>query len=236
MKRILIFGDSILRGVYVEEETRTHRLYRERIANLSTSSGCEVKNCSVMGATVETGEELIRRKFQPYAEGQPYADGQPDADGEPATVIFEYGGNDCDYKWQDISDNPAGEFSPNTPADRFVSGYGKCIEYAKSLGSRVFLCNLVPLDAGRYIEWISRNLSKENILSWLGDTSMLYRWQEYYNRTAEQIAAKYGCPLIDIRSPFLLSHSYSGLLSPDGIHPTVEGHRVIDRLIAEAVV
>ena len=150
-------------------------------------------------------------------------------------MIFEFGGNDCDYKWQDISDNPGGDYAPNTPADRFIAGYGKCIEYAKSLGSRVFLCNLVPLDAGRYIEWISRNLSKANILSWLGDTSMLYRWQEYYNRTAEQIAAKYGCPLIDIRSPFLMSHSYSGLLSPDGIHPTVEGHRVIDGLIAEAV-
>ncbi|MBQ3708559.1 MAG: SGNH/GDSL hydrolase family protein [Clostridia bacterium] len=223
MKRILIFGDSILRGIYVDEETRVHRLYRERIGNLSASTGCEVKNCSVMGATVETGEELLRRKFQPE-----------DGDG-PATVIFEFGGNDCDYKWQDISANPGGEFSPNTPADRFIAGYGKCIEYAKSLGSRVFLCNLVPLDAGRYIEWISRNLSKANILSWLGDTSMLYRWQEYYNRTAEQIAAKYGCPLIDIRSPFLMSHSYSGLLSPDGIHPTVEGHRVIDGLIAEAV-
>ena len=223
MNRILIFGDSILRGIYVDEETRVHRLYRERIGNRSASTGGEVKNGSVMGATVETGEELLRRKVQPE-----------DGDG-PATVIFEYGGNDCDYKWQDISANPGGEFSPNTPADRFIAGYGKCIEYAKSLGSRVFLCNLVPLDAGRYIEWISRNLSKANILSWLGDTSMLYRWQEYYNRTAEQIAAKYGCPLIDIRSPFLMSHSYSGLLSPDGIHPTVEGHRVIDGLIAEAV-
>ena len=222
MKRILIFGDSILRGIYVDEETRVHRLYRERIGNLSASTGCEVKNCSVMGATVATGEELLRRKFQPE-------------DGDAPTVIFEYGGNDCDYKWQDISENPEGDYSPNTPADRFAAGYGKCIEYAKSLGSRVFLCNLVPLDAGRYIEWISRNLSKENILSWLGDTSMLYRWQEYYNRTAEQIAAKYGCPLIDIRSPFLCSHSYSGLLSPDGIHPTVEGHRVIDGLIAEAI-
>ena len=223
MKRILIFGDSVLRGVYVEEETHVHRLYRERTANLSASVGCEVKNCSVMGATVKTGEELLRRKFQ------------PDADGDPATVIFEYGGNDCDYKWQDISENPGGEYLPNTPADRFIAGYGKCIEYAKSFGSRVFLCNLVPLDAGRYIEWISRSLSKENILSWLGDTSMLYRWQEYYSRTAEQIAAKYGCPLIDIRSPFLRSHSYTGLLSPDGIHPTVAGHRVIDGLIAEAI-
>ena len=222
MKRILIFGDSILRGVYVSEETGQHRLYRERIGNLS-EGGFEVKNCSVMGATVTTGKELIRKKL-------------PEA-GDPAesAVIFEYGGNDCDYKWQDISDNPSGAFSPNTPADRFADRLSDCIAYAKRAGAKVFLCNLVPLDAGRYLDWIARNRSKENILRWLGDTGMLSRWQEFYNRTAEQIAAESACPLIDIRSPFLLSHPYADLLSPDGIHPTVEGHRLIDTLIKEAV-
>ena len=56
-----------------------------------------------------------------------------------------------------------------------------------------------------------------------------------YNRTAEKIAEKFSCPLIDIRSPFLLSHNYTNLLSPDGIHPNVEGHEMIDRLLCEAV-
>ena len=109
------------------------------------------------------------------------------------------------------------------------------IKYAKDMGAKVHICNLVPLDSERYFKWISRNLSIDNILSWLGDTSMLYRWHEYYNRTAERIAEKYDCPLIDIRSPFLLSHNYANLLSDDGIHPTIEGHEVIDDLIIEAV-
>ena len=46
---------------------------------------------------------------------------------------------------------------------------------------------------------------------------------------------KFGCTLIDIRSPFLLSHNYANRLSGDGIHPTVEGHRVIDDLITQSV-
>ena len=53
--------------------------------------------------------------------------------------------------------------------------------------------------------------------------------------TAEKIAEKFSCPLIDIRSPFLLSHNYTNLLSPDGIHPNVEGHEMIDKLLCEAV-
>lgn len=220
MKRILIFGDSIMRGVYYSEEAGRHKLYGERLKNLK-ETGWDVKNCSIMGATIGTGRELIAKRLTNPAEN--------------TTVIFEYGGNDCDFRWCDISENPKGEFSPNTPYEKFVSTYGECIEYARRLGAKVHICNLVPLDSDKYMNWISRGLNHENIRSWLGDTSMLYRWHEYYNRTAEMIAYKFSCPLIDIRSPFLLSHNYSNLLSPDGIHPTVEGHHVIDRLIAEAI-
>ncbi len=220
MKRIVIFGDSIMRGVYFSEESGRHKLFGERLSELK-QAGYEVTNASIMGATVSTGTSLIRKRLT--------------APASDTTVIFEYGGNDCDFKWSDVSDNPGGQYTPNTPFDRFTALYGECIEYAKNLGAKVCLCNLVPLDADRYMKWICRNLSAENILSWLGDTSMLYRWHEYYNRTAESIAMKYGCPLIDIRSPFLLSHHYTDLLSHDGIHPTVEGHRVIDRLLIEAI-
>ncbi|MBE6541588.1 MAG: SGNH/GDSL hydrolase family protein [Ruminococcaceae bacterium] len=220
MKRILIFGDSIMRGVYYSEEAGRHKLFGERLRGLK-ELGYEVKNCSVMGATIGTGRELIEKRLTIPAEN--------------TTVIFEYGGNDCDFRWGDISANPSGEFSPNTPHEKFVSTYGECIKYARDLGAKVLICNLVPLDADKYMNWISRGLNHDNIISWLGDTSMLYRWHEYYNRTAESIAQKLSCPLIDIRSPFLLSHNYANLLSPDGIHPTVEGHQVIDHLIAEAV-
>lgn len=220
MKQLLIFGDSIMKGVYYSEEACRHKLIGERLPELK-SLGYEIKNCSIMGATIGTGRDMIQKRLT-----------DPASD---TTVIFEYGGNDCDFKWADISDNPKGEFFPNTPYDRFETLYGESIAYAKNIGAQVRICNLVPLDADRYIQWISRNLSRENILSWLGDTSMLYRWHEYYNRGAEQIAVKYSCPLIDIRSPFLLSHNYQNLLSHDGIHPTVEGHRVIDDLITRSV-
>lgn len=220
MKRLLIFGDSIMRGVYYSEEAGRHKLVKDRFASLK-ERGFEVINSSVMGATVNTGAELIKKKLTIPAED--------------TTVIFEYGGNDCDFRWADISENPEGDFLPNTPADKFVSVYGECIKYASDMGAKVKLCNLVPLDSDKYVKWITRNLSYENIIHWLGDASMLYRWHEYYNRTAESLAEKFGAGLIDIRSPFLLSHNYKNYISPDGIHPTVEGHRMIEELVGAAV-
>ena len=170
MKRILIFGDSIMRGVYYSEEAGRHKLYGERLSELK-EAGYEVKNCSIMGATVETGLDLIKKRLTVPAD--------------ETTVLFEYGGNDCDFRWADISGDPTGTFSPNTPLERFTELYGEVIRYAKDMGASVKLCNLVPLDSERYMKWITRNLSYENILGWLGDSSMLYRWHEYYNRTAE---------------------------------------------------
>ena len=209
-----------MRGVYYSETAGRHKLFGERLGALR-EKGYDIKNCSLMGATVETGCGLIEKKLT-----------SPAAD---TTVIFEYGGNDCDFQWNDISADPLGEYTPNTPLETYVEKYGKCIEYAKELGADVKICNLVPIDSEKYMSWISRNRNEANIRAWLGDTSMLYRWQEYYNRAAETLARRLSCDLIDIRTPFLLSHNYSSLLSSDGIHPTVEGHYVIDGLVAEQI-
>ncbi len=223
MKRLLIFGDSIMRGVYYSAEEGRHKVVSDRFSSLK-ERGYEVVNSSRMGATVEMGETMLRKKLTPNAD-----------DNAETTVIFEYGGNDCDFHWADISADPNGDFSPNTPADKFAKIYGLLIDYARDMGAKVKLCNLVPLDSEKYVRWISRDLSYDNIISWLGDASMLYRWHEYYNRTAETLAEKYGAELIDIRSPFLLSHNYKNYICSDGIHPTVEGHRMIDELISAAV-
>ncbi|MBE6569451.1 MAG: SGNH/GDSL hydrolase family protein [Ruminococcaceae bacterium] len=224
MRDLFIFGDSILKGVYFSDECGKHKLVREQYAPLEEAGFC-LHNHSLMGATVDAGLAALQKRCASIPTGE-----------NSPVILLEFGGNDCDYRWEEISASPDSIHEPKTPMEKFRNFYGQLIEYARSFGAKVYLCNLVPLDAPRYMEWISRNLDKDAILRWLGDPSMLYRWQEYYNRTAEQIAAAFSCPLIDIRSLFLMSHSYSGLLSTDGIHPTVEGHRLIGEKIAGCLV
>jgi len=220
MKQILIFGDSILKGVTYNDEISKHKLLHDHFSTLR-EMGYAVKNCSLMGATITEGRCLIEKKMT-----------------EPASdtiVLLEYGGNDCDYRWADISADPTAAHMPKTPMEHFVEKYKSLVAYVQDRGATVYICNLVPLDAEKYIRWISRGLNYETILGWLGDTSMLYRWHEWYSRTTEQLAQTLSCPLIDLRMPFLLSHRYPHLLSSDGIHPTPEGHRVVEETIAKAL-
>ena len=220
MKQIFIFGDSILKGVTYSEEAGRHKLLPGRFSTLS-DRGYEVRNCSLMGATVEEGLTMLRRKLT-----------DPASD---AAVLLEYGGNDCDYRWADISADPSAAHKPKTPLEDFTRRYGELVSYAREKGASVFICNLVPLDADKYMNWISRGLNYEKILGWLGDPSMLYRWHEHYSRTTEKLAEKLACPLIDLRQPFLMSHRYRDLLSGDGIHPTAAGHALIEETVAAAL-
>ncbi|MBE6614980.1 MAG: SGNH/GDSL hydrolase family protein [Ruminococcaceae bacterium] len=220
MKQIFIFGDSIVKGVTYSTEADKYRLVPDRYATLA-SRGWEIKNCALMGATVEEGTKMLQKKLVDTSED--------------TTVLLEFGGNDCDYHWADISADPTAAHQPKTPLEHFTRLYGELVSCAREKGASVYICNLVPLDSDKYMNWISRGLNYDSILGWLGDSSMLYRWHEFYSRTTEKLAEKLDCPLIDLRQPFLMSHHYRNLLSDDGIHPTAEGHALIDRTIAAAL-
>ena len=220
MKQIFLFGDSILKGVTYSEEAGRHKLVPDRFSVLA-EQGRIVKNCSIMGATVTEGLTMLRRKLT-----------EPAAD---TAVLLEFGGNDCDHRWADISADPTAQHLPKTPLEHFIHQYEDLVAFAREKGAAVYICNLVPLDAEKYMRWIAKGLNYDTILGWLGDPSMLYRWHEFYSRTTEKLAEKLACPLIDLRQPFLMSHRYRDLLSGDGIHPTPAGHALIEETVAAAL-
>jgi len=220
MKKLFIFGDSILKGVTFSEEANRYKICLPNYKDLS-ENGIEVNNLSKMGATIEYGERILKEELSGM-------------DSE-SIVLFEYGGNDCDHKWKEISDSPEENHTCNTAPALFERLYGACMEYARSVGARVLISNLPPLDSEKYMNWISRGLNYDVILGWLGDTSMLYRWHENYNRLVERIADKFGAELVDLRGAFLTAHNFKTLISADGIHPTEDGHRLITKTLTDAV-
>ncbi len=220
MGKLIILGDSILKGVTFKSDIKRHKLCLPDYSRLE-EEGYEVNNLSKMGATVDYGARVLREELTEY-------------DAE-SVVLLEYGGNDCDFKWKDISDNPEAEHHCNTEHRDFVQKLASCVEYARSMGARVILANLVPLDSEKYMNWISRGLDYDTILGWLGDKNLLYRWQESYSRTVEKLAEKLGTELIDLRGAFLCSHRFNSLISGDGIHPTEQGHSLICETVTDAV-
>ena len=217
MKHLEIYGDSILKGVmYIAEQGR-YRLWKSPKLEQLVQEGYAIENHSRMGATIERGIASLERHGK-YAEN--------------TTVVLEYGGNDCDYDWSRIAEDPHGSFLPHIPEQTFMQRYRYAVELARSKGAEVVLLPLVPIDAKKYFSWISRDKNADNILQWLGDVSMLSRWQEHYSRLVEGLAEELRCPIIDIRRDFLLSHQFETLLCSDGIHPTPAGHEMIAERLA----
>lgn len=220
LNKLFIFGDSILKGVTFSAENGKYKLCPQDYSKL-VGEGISVNNLSKMGATIEYGERVLKEELK--------------NDGKDCVVLLEYGGNDCDYPWRDISANPDNDYHCKTLPSVFEEKYRACIEYAQSVGAKVMMANLPPLDSEKYMKWICRGLNYDVILRWLGDKSMLYRWHENYNRLIERIADSLGLTLIDLRSAFLTSHSFNALISNDGIHPTEDGHRLINNLVTGTV-
>ncbi len=213
-KKIDIYGDSILRGVMYDKDSGTYKLRDGYKLECFKEKGIEVRNNSRIGATIEKGKDAAQRKLETCDSS--------------TLVIFEYGGNDCDFDWEKVSSAPEEEHSPHVEPERFTQIYRSTIEFAKNKGATVALTSVVPVDSTKYMKWITKNRSYENILKWLGDESMLFRWQEYYSHLVEGIARDMNCQLIDLRRDFLLSHAFPSLLCDDGIHPTEKGHKMIE--------
>ena len=215
-RKLEIYGDSILRGVTYDSAKGRYVLCRERSETIE-KLGVEARNYSRLGATVTKGVELIERNVTENEKG--------------TVVLLAYGGNDCDFDWKQVSEDPQGKYSPNTSDDEFRSSYHRMIDRIVGAGAKPVIATLVPLDAERFMKWISRGLSYENILRWLGDVNKLALWQERYNRILESVAEERSVTLLNIRSAFLTSPDIQALLCADGIHPSADGHRIINEQI-----
>ncbi len=221
MNKLMVFGDSIFKGVTYSDEKKRYIICRHDYADKLAGEGIVTENYSKMGATVNKIEEILDRK-------QELID-------DDTTVLFEFGGNDSDYNWAEVSEAPFAEHNPKTLNNNFASMYGKLIQKVKNMGANVVVSNLIPLDADKYMEWISAGKNYDNIMKFLGDISMLYRWQEYYNFTVERIAEQNDCPILDVRHSFLVSHDYKSIICSDGLHPTPAGHNIIDNAVYDFI-
>lgn len=224
--KISVLGDSISKGVVFDGLSSGYRQLGDNyVALLQRRFGFEVDNLSKFGCTITKALRLLAFHKDRVARSS-YA-------------VVEYGGNDSDFKWEEVSRDPEAVHHPLTDRDLFREEYGRMVDAIKGLGATPILLNLPPIDAGRYFERISQGRSKENILRYLGgDVQYIYRWHESYNMEIQMIAQEKGVPLIDIRSAFLLDRDSRRLICDDGIHPSEEGHQLIaasiGRKIAEA--
>lgn len=209
---IHLWGDSLGKGVVFDDARQRYCITPDRcVVKLQEALGCPIVNHSRMGAVAP--------------EGLAGFDETPPDPG--ALVVIEYGGNDCDMPWADISSNPDGIYEGKVPLPMFADTLRQFIAAVRARAMTPLLVTPPPLEANRYFQWVSRGLLKEAILRFLGDVQHIYRWQERYSIAVREVAIDTQCALFDMRSAFLANRHYPELFCADGIHPNAQGHALI---------
>ena len=226
LKSVCAFGDSVMKGIVVDKENSSADVVKYKISDDGFAARCrrnlgiEIDNYARFGGVVSQGMKFVNR----YIERVRRSD----------YVLFEYGGNDCDYDWAAIAENPGEEHSSRTPLSQFVEHYSALIDYVKSLGSKPILLSLPVLEPNKFFAHVSKGLNADNILNWLGGTVLsIDRWHERYNMEIFRLGSMKRVPVIDITSVFLERKNFADYICDDGIHPNEAGHALIEDAIVD---
>lgn len=221
--KIVVSGDSISKGVVYDENKKKYIILEENYVELLRDKlNGIIHNTSRFGSTIIKGLQKLKNSI--FSE-------------KPDIVLIEYGGNDCDFNWDEIARNPYAVHLPRTDFHTFEKALLEAVAFVRSNKCIPVLMNLPPLNADRYLNWISKNnpAARENILKWLGSVTKIYWWQERYNSVINKIAEETKTLCIDIRGAFLRFPDFTSLLCIDGIHPNKDGHVVIANKIMEFI-
>ena len=202
---LIAYGDSIMKGVrYSDGKYSVSSFWEQR---LKDCYGLDIINRSRFGCTIQKALPVIKKKAASEEESG-------------SLVFLEFGGNDCDYDWKSISDDPTGRHQCKTPPEVFVSDYRDAIAVLRNNGSHPVMLTLPPIISERYLNFICRNgNSRSNILNWLGSVFSIERWQKTYSDLIRQIAREEQVALIDLREAFPCSEKeLNVLICEDGIH------------------
>lgn len=218
-RKIGIWGDSILKGVVFDEIKGAYKLLTAgAVESAARILNIPILNKSRFGNTIERGKGQLERSLK---------DGL-DCD----LVMLEYGGNDCDLDWAAISADPSLSHEPKTPLNLFKDTYRQMIRLLRQHGIEPLLVSLPPLHSERYFEFIvSKGLSRDNIMVYLGDVQQIYRHQESYSLAVTSLAASEKCLYAPIREAFLSVRNFPDYMCSDGIHPNEKGHELMQNVL-----
>ncbi len=220
LEKICSLGDSVMRGIVVKDKTVAPVKYNYMISDYGFVNICQhdlgvaIQNYACFGSTVAHGMKSIMKHEEEIRQSN--------------YVVFEYGGNDCDFDWKAVSENPDIHHLCKTPIDVFHDKYVELLKKVKELGAKPVVLSLPVIDSDRFFDTVSQGLNRDNILRFLGGkTVYIEHWHEIYNLEVFKLAKSLDVPMIDITTPFLERPDYLNYLCDDGMHPNQHGHKLI---------
>lgn len=131
LNKIFVYGDSIMRGVVLGRDRKYTQLDNNCVCEVSRSVRIEIENKSIFGMTVP---KAFTRFFN----------GKSEDSFRKNAILLEYGGNDCNFNWAAVSNDPHGVHLPTTDPTVFEKNLIDMTTAIKKSGGTPALMTLPP--------------------------------------------------------------------------------------------
>lgn len=215
VKSIIVWGDSILKGIISTEDLSQIRPSEINALQLAGEKlGIEVNNKSIYGAHIIKLQSTQTKNLNK---------------GLTADIaLIESGTNDCDYEWNDVCTKPFSEITQKVPLQDFKRIVSEMVDTTRQNKITPVLVTAPDFAIPYWREYITRGLDKDKIAEFIGsDPNVLLQNQEQYMEAIRQIAEEKNVQLIDMRVEFRKATDPMALMCKDGVHPNIEGHKLM---------
>jgi lysophospholipase L1-like esterase len=223
IEKISVYGDSILKGAVTG--TSSGHLFdiieNDSLSLAQKKLGFSLNNQSVFGNIITKGIRKLKKDLEKNSTGD--------------LAIIESGGNDCDYDWNVVCENPSEKILPRVPLENFLATIGEMVDLCRENRITPLLMTMPPLVADRWFAHICRGYDAEKVRAFVGegDGEVLYRNHEFYNANLLEFCLKKNVQFVDMRKKFLGSENFRSLMCQDGIHPNESGYVFMSKIWEE---
>lgn len=215
IKSVIVWGDSILKGIISSEDLTQIRPSEINALQMAGEKlAIEINNKSIYGAHIIKLQSTQTKNLNK---------------GLTADIaLIESGTNDCDYEWNDVCTKPFSEITQKVPLADFKRIASEMVDTSRENKITPVLVTAPDLAIPYWKEYITRGLDKEKIAQFIGhDPYVLLRNQEEYMEALRQIAKEKNVQLIDMRVEFRKNSDPMSLMCKDGVHPNIKGHKLM---------
>ena len=223
---IVVFGDSILKGVITIPESKNlfDVTENDSLTLAQKKLGFELDNRSIYGNITSKG--LV--KLQKYLE----------KGGKADYCIIEFGSNDCDYDWNIFASDgqlPAFEsILPKVPMAEYLSNLEEMVKLCRQHNITPIIMNLIPYICDKWFKTISKGHNQAAILQFLGGSAeQLGKNQKLYFNALMDFVSKNNIQFLDVWGLFSSLSSAENYMCDDGIHPNEAGYKMMANLLIE---
>jgi len=217
--KIVCFGDSLTRGVsYLKGRARiikdNYPTFLQRFFALDQEEMIVVNK----GVFNDNSSLLINRLEKDVLLEN------------PNYVLINIGGNDCNFKWDEVAEFPESVHEPIVPVAEYINNIKNIIQKVKEYNITPIILTLPPLDPVRYYEFIASKYGHA-VSHWISRCGGIEHWHGIYNRQLTKLIEQLHVPFIDVRTNLKKSGDLSEFISDDGIHLNAAGYREMSKII-----